>query len=136
MDKEKIGLVSDIKKIERVLKKFTIGERTDREPREPKLKIIFIYSEKSSKINGYLYAYDINDGYFRKCILDDLDTGEKLNIKCAEKLIKKLISYCKKEDMDIYTTLRSFEYGKSELDLYKKIGFKMNKKERTAIYFT
>jgi len=131
---KKIVTISDIDKIEKILKRFTEKEKTYRTTLKPRLKIIFIYSEENNKINGYLYAYDIEDGYFRDCFLYDLDTGKKLIKKYADKMIRSLISYCKKEDLDIYATTGTFGYGKSELEVYKKLGFKINKKKKIMEY--
>ena len=135
---DKIVVISDIKKIEKVLKKWSLQKKfkEDRKILKPKFQIIFIYCERNGKICSYLYAYDLEDGYFRTCILDDLDTGKKLNRKYAEKMIKSLISYCKKEDLDICVTIGKFEYGNSELILYKNLGFKINKKQRVMEYST
>lgn len=137
MKVKKIVAISDINKIEKILKRFTLKKKADRRPLKPKLKIIFIYCEEGNKIKSYLYAYDIDDGYFRTCILDDIDTGgEKLIRKYAEKMVRSLISYCEKEYLDIYATTGKFGYGKSEVDMYKKLGFAINKKEKIMEYFS
>ena len=133
--RDKISLVSDIEKIDKILTKFSGGKKPQPRPMKPKIKIIFIYSKKNDKINGYLYAYDLSDGYFRECILDDLDTGSKFDIIIAKKLIKRLIAYCKKQGIDIFAVLGKYGYGKAETELYRKIGFRIIKENKVANYF-
>jgi len=126
--------ISKINEIDKVLKEH-FGERASNEKfTKPKFKVVLFYAKEKNHVQGFLYVYDINDGYFRKCIIDDISTGEKFDKKCVEKLVKKLIAYCKKEKIEeIRVIAGRYEYpAKTELALYKKLGFEVNKNEVNA----
>ncbi|MBU1252656.1 MAG: GNAT family N-acetyltransferase [Nanoarchaeota archaeon] len=129
-----IKVTSKKERIEKILKTHFGANATDEKFMKPRLKIMLFYAEEGKNILGFLYAYDLNDGYFRKCIIDDVSTGKKFDKKCAEKLVNKLIAYCKKEKIEaIGVNVGRYEYpAKTELALYKKLGFEVNKNEVSA----
>ncbi len=129
---EKIKLISDSKKIDSVLKKYWGKQASKKKIVKPKFKVILIYSESKNKINGYIYAHDINDGYFHWCVLDDLSTGEKFNAKISRTLIIKLINYCEKEKIE---SIEGEITNSDERKLFKKLNFKNAKEKKETATF-
>lgn len=131
----KLKIISDIKKIDKILKKHWGARASKQKPVKPKLKIVVFYLEEKEEVKAYLYVYDISDGYFHECILDDLVTGteEKLNTKQAALLLKKLIDYCKKEKIERIRA-KVDKDDKEELKLYKKFKFDIYTNQISAEY--
>lgn len=129
--------ISNIKKIDKILKKYWKESADKEKPVKPKFKVLLFYFEENGKMEGFLYVYDINDGYFHECIIDDLSTGEKFNNRIITKLFESLKIYCKKEKIEsININAGRYEYNcKSEIKLYKKLGFEINEKETSATFF-
>jgi len=115
----KIEITSNIKEIDKKLKKYW-GNKSDKsEPQKPEIKVIFISCKEKNEIGGFIYALDINDGYFRECIIDEMTIKEKDDKKCMEELLKKLIIYCKKEKIDLIVD----NLEEEESEVFKKLGF-------------
>jgi len=126
----KIKITSKIKEIGKTLDKYWGTKSNNKLPRKPKFKVVFIYCEEQGKIKGFLYAHDIDDGYFRDCIIDEMTVREKSDKKCIEWLLKKLIDYCKKEKISIICN----SMDKIEKGVFKKLGFIIEKEtEESAI---
>ena len=130
---KKIKSTSDTKRIDSVLKKYWDKRASKHKIKKPKFKILLIYYEEKKEIRGYIYAHDINDGYFHWCILDDISTGEKFNEGITEDLILKLIQYCKKEKIE---SIECEITDAKERELFKKLNFRISKeKKKTASIF-
>jgi hypothetical protein len=114
-------LSSDIKHIGKALDKYWNTKPDKKLPRKPKFKVVFIYSGEGNEIDGFLYAHDIDDGYFRDCIIDELTVKDKSDERCIEDLLKKLIAYCKKEKIPIKTWVERKD--KLEIKILRKLGF-------------
>ena len=131
-----IKVIHNIKEIDKILKIHWGKKASKEKPVKPKLKIVFIYHKEKNIVGGCLYAYDIHDGYFHDCMLDELVTGteEKLNKEIATKLIKKLISYCKKEKIERIITNHQ-KMDKKEISLFKKLGFEIDDETLSGGYY-
>ena len=131
---EKIKLIYDAKKMDFVLKKYWGKKYSKHKIKKPKFKILLIYCEEKNKVKGYLYAHDMDDGYFHWCVLDDLATEGKFDAEIAESLIIKLIQYCKKEKIE---SIEREITDSKERKLFKKLNFRnaKEKKETATIFF-
>ena len=131
---KRIISTSDTKRIDSVLKKYWGKGALKHKIKNPKFKILLIYCEEKNGIKGYIYAHDINDGYFHWCILDDISTGEKFDAKIAENLIRKLMQYCKKEKIE---SIECEITDAKEKELFKKLNFGISeeKKKTASIFF-
>ncbi len=134
-----IKVTSNIRKIDKILKKYWEKQASKEKPAKPRLKIVFITYEENKKIKGYLYALHIKDGYYNYCVLDELVTGteERFNKRYANKLIKKFIDYCNKERVfkgAESITVNLYPENKIEMKLFKKLGFEIGQ-EVSGIYY-
>ncbi len=130
MNITKLKIANNIKEIDKILKGYWKDRASNEKPLKPKLKIIFVHFVGEGEDRGYIYAYDIDDGYFHDCILDDIVTGtkENLNEKVATKLIKKLIDYCRKKNIETIRANLS-KNRKKEMNLFKKLNFEIDTNE-------
>ena len=122
----KINLSHNIKVAENILKGYW-KEKPIKKFVKPKFKIVFISLKRKNSIDGFLYAYDINDGYFRNCIIDELTIKRKSDKEGIKSLLRKLIIYCKKEKIHDIICATIEKKDKIEINSFKEVGFLIEK---------
>lgn len=119
----KIKCTKDIKKINQILNEFW-GE--DNKCTEPSFIPVFLsaYSNKTD-LAGFLYAYDIDDGYYREIIIDDLYIKKSVRKKgYGTRLLSALLKYAKKQKINKIKVITE-KTNLPAIKIYKNAGFKI-----------
>ena len=87
--------------------------------------LILAYTKENSPV-GFLYCYDLNDGYFREIILDDLFIKRQFHGgKYDSLLINAIIKYAKEHSIE-RLVLYIKEDNSRLKDMLKVAGFRIN----------
>ena len=119
-----ITLTKDIQEIDSILEKS--GKDEDLKGKgysKPHFIPLFFSIKNDGEIIGYLYAYDINDGYFREVILDDVLIEEEFQGRgFGIKLVEELKRYCKSVGLS-EISLKVLGTNFKGIKFYEKCGF-------------
>lgn len=123
-----VAFTTKIKRIRRTLNKFWHEINTGSNPTF--LPVFLSACNKSGKLIGFLYAYDIYDGYYRELTIDDLFVKRAFRNKgVATQLMTRLLNYVGANKIK-KVIVKTCRHDLVTYKLYRKFGFKISKNDR------